>query len=230
MTQNKNIAAIQIVAKGLQPLVEPVVFVGGAVVGLYIDSLAVPEIRPTDDVDCVVEVTAVKMALLTQAMIERGFTPTPPVNCRFVYRSVTVDIMPVDPQVLGFTNRWYADAVAQRILYEIAPGVTINIAAFPYYLATKLEAFRDRGLKDPMASTDLEDIITLLDGRETAKFELGGADSHVAKYVRDEFRMLMRLASFSDIVAGHLGAYPAAIAASRRERIVHILRHVASAR
>ena len=36
----------------------------------------------------------------------------------------------------------------------------------PYFLATKIEAFESRGEGDFYGSHDLEEIITLLDGRE----------------------------------------------------------------
>jgi hypothetical protein len=45
------------VAEGLRDLLDEVVFVGGAVVGFYATNSAAPEMRPTDDVDCVIEVS-----------------------------------------------------------------------------------------------------------------------------------------------------------------------------
>jgi len=53
-----NIIMLQIVADGLEELKEEVVFVGGAVAELYADYPASSEIRPTLDVDCVIELSS----------------------------------------------------------------------------------------------------------------------------------------------------------------------------
>ena len=54
----KNIVMLQIVADGLEELKEKVVFVGGAVTELYADDPASSDIRPTLDVDCVIELSS----------------------------------------------------------------------------------------------------------------------------------------------------------------------------
>lgn len=47
-----------------------------------------------------------------------------------------------------------------------ATGLLItDKAAAPYFCATKLEAFGGRGKNDYLASHDLEDLITVVDGR-----------------------------------------------------------------
>ena len=55
-----NIALLAAVAKGLGPLSQSVVFVGGAVTELYAADRAATEVRATDDVDCVVELVSYK--------------------------------------------------------------------------------------------------------------------------------------------------------------------------
>lgn len=53
-----NIVILQTVADGLEELKEEVVFVGGAVAELYADDPASSDIRPTLDVDCVIELSS----------------------------------------------------------------------------------------------------------------------------------------------------------------------------
>lgn len=53
--KNQNIEMLAVVAKGLGELKEKVAFVGGATIGLYLSDPGTSELRPTDDVDCVVE-------------------------------------------------------------------------------------------------------------------------------------------------------------------------------
>ena len=45
---------------------------------------------------------------------------------------------------------------------KLTNGQTIFILPLAYFLATKLEAFYNRGAKDPRFSKDLEDIVALL--------------------------------------------------------------------
>ena len=52
---NLSLKRIKAVAQALRPLSQEVVFVGGATVALYCDPQQTVEIRPTDDVDVVVE-------------------------------------------------------------------------------------------------------------------------------------------------------------------------------
>lgn len=49
---------LDIVAKGLGQLLDRIVFVGGATMALYVDDPASSDPRPTEDVDCVVEMTS----------------------------------------------------------------------------------------------------------------------------------------------------------------------------
>ena len=50
-----NISMLHTVAQGLNYLLPQVVFVGGSVTELYATDSAATEVRPTDDVDCVIE-------------------------------------------------------------------------------------------------------------------------------------------------------------------------------
>jgi hypothetical protein len=52
---SSNILMLQTVANGLGELKDEMIFVGGAVAELYADNPAASEIRPTKDVDCVIE-------------------------------------------------------------------------------------------------------------------------------------------------------------------------------
>ena len=227
--RDRNIAAIKIVAEGLMPLMEPVIFVGGATVGLYIDAPAVPEIRMTQDVDCVVEVDFLRMTLLTEKLIAAGFTPTPPVICRYAYRGIVVDIMPADSKVFGFSNRWYSDAISRRQPYRLSQERLVYVFSFPDFVATKLEAFNGRGSLDWLVSSDLEDIIAVLDGRTTAETELIATSGPLGEYIRAQFGTMLSNAGFDDILSGHLGAYPGQLNEQRAQRVRVLMERVARA-
>jgi len=71
----------------------------------------------------------------------------------FPNRSI-IDVMPCDESVLGFTNRWYPEAIAHRVSCRLPDGQNIWIFSPIYFLASKVEAFRGRG-KDWRYSKDM---------------------------------------------------------------------------
>jgi hypothetical protein len=107
-----NVMLLEMVAQHLgDALHEQMVFVGGAVAGLLITDPAMPAIRPTDDVDIVVQATVLHdYHLVEAALIARGFVHDMQVDapiCRWRIGPVAVDVMPMDDPGLGFSNRWY---------------------------------------------------------------------------------------------------------------------------
>lgn len=52
---SSNLNRLKVIADGLGELRHDVVFVGGSVAELYADDPAATDIRPTMDVDCVIE-------------------------------------------------------------------------------------------------------------------------------------------------------------------------------
>ena len=157
---------IQEVATALKQLNQEVVFVGGSTVALYLDPETSTDIRPTDDVDLIIEVlTAAKYSALSEKLMKLRFTPDRKINapiCRWKYLGITVDIMPLDESILGFSNKYYKTGFLYKEEFVLPNGEKIFILPFAYFLATKLEAYFNRGVNDPRFSKDLEDIVTLL--------------------------------------------------------------------
>ncbi len=154
--------------KLLGDLVNEVIFVGGATSFMYVDKAISEEIRPTYDVDCVVEVTHYHKYDDVQAQLRKlGFkndlSKGAPI-CRFNYGELLVlDVMPSDPRILGFSNRWYVDGIKNKIEKNL-DGKSFFVFPLEYYLASKFEAYNSRGKSDPRQSSDLEDIILVIDG------------------------------------------------------------------
>jgi predicted nucleotidyltransferase len=61
---------------------------------------------------------------------------------------------------VGGVNPWFARAVERAARYSIGEGETVRAVTPPYFLATKLVAFADRG-PDADSSKDAEDIVAL---------------------------------------------------------------------
>jgi predicted nucleotidyltransferase len=168
-----NIHMVEIVASGLKGLLSEMVFVGGATASLYLpdpETKTESSVRPTDDVDCVVEVASrAEYSRLERRLRNLGFknsTEQGTSICRWLYSGVNVDIIPTDPRILGFSNRWYKEGIANAIPFKLSSGLDIRIFSVAYFLASKIEAFNARGKNDFHGSRDFEDIITVLDGRE----------------------------------------------------------------
>jgi len=58
MSNSLNISMIRDIAMALGELKDKMVFVGGAVVSLYIDDKAAPAPSPSEDIDCVVKIAS----------------------------------------------------------------------------------------------------------------------------------------------------------------------------
>jgi hypothetical protein len=118
---DNSIDMLMVVARVLHMLPQPVVYTGGATIPLYLDALSARDMRPTDDVDCVVEVTSQReyyqlSTTLRDLGLSEDNSPGAPL-CRWLCDGVKLDVMPIDPQVLGFGNRWYEKGVADAITY-----------------------------------------------------------------------------------------------------------------
>src|SRR5450759_4559730 len=104
----RNIDMLQIVANGLGELKENMVFVGGSVVELYATDPASSDIRPTLDVDCVIELSS-RMAHsrleenLRKKHFEHDMSKDAPI-CRFIYLDIKVDVMPADLSLIHISE------------------------------------------------------------------------------------------------------------------------------
>lgn len=190
-----NLALLSAMAQALGPLRERMVFVGGCATGLLLTNPAAAGVRPTEDVDAIVEVASLAGYHALQPLLaERGFKQTMEDNTppfRWFWNRLQLDLVPVDERVLGFANRWYRPGFAAAVTTELAPGLALRHLDAPHFLATKFEAFNDRGKRDVYASHDLEDIITVIDGRAELVDELAAANAEVRDHVIAQVRALL---------------------------------------
>lgn len=80
----------------------------------------------------------------------------------------------------------------------------IRLISAPCFLATKLEAFADRGHGDFMGSSDMEDIIAILDGRPEVIGEIANSPRRVRDFLLRAFAALLKEDDFLDSLSGHL--------------------------
>jgi hypothetical protein len=202
-----NTDLLKEVAKRLGPLLSEVVFVGGCTTSLFITDEAAAEVRPTFDVDVIAEITSyADFANFSDRLRSLGFredtSKGAPVY-RWVIDGMKLDVMPIDEKILGFTNRWYRSGMDAANEIELEPGLCIRVITAPYFVATKLEAFKGRGRDDYANSHDLEDLLAVLDGREEIVEEMVHA-GEVRSFVVEQFRTLLETPAFTDALPGYL--------------------------
>jgi hypothetical protein len=98
MSYRENIVRIKVVNNALEEISKEVVFVGGATVSLYADRIT-GEIRPTDDVDVLIEVAHYSAyAKIEEKLRNKGFVNDieSGIICRYVISGIIVDIMPTE--------------------------------------------------------------------------------------------------------------------------------------
>lgn len=175
-------------------------FVGGCVVGLLLtDDFTKEQVRATDDVDLIVDI--LNFAAYTKFANElrrRGFKESmhDDIQCRWRLKELIVDVMPTNEKILGFTNKWYREAIESAVWFTLPSGAKIRIVSAPYFIATKIESFKGRGEGDFLTSRDIEDIITLVDGRETLGEEIAKIGGPLQGYIAEEIGKLLHEKDF----------------------------------
>jgi hypothetical protein len=206
---SQNIELLKGVARRLGPLLPEVVFVGGCTTDLFITDEGAAEVRPTFDVDVIAEITSYAgYDAFSDRLRALGFREDASEGApcfRWLVEEMKVDVMPVDETVLGFTNRWYRAAMDSAHEIVLEPGLRIRAVTAPYFIATKLEAFRGRGRGDFTASHDLEDILAVIDGRATIGEEIVAA-TQVRPYIAKQLHDLLETRGFLDALPGYLAS------------------------
>ncbi|MFA6542015.1 MAG: hypothetical protein WCT99_10475 [Bacteroidota bacterium] len=201
-----NIQAIETVADALGEINSDAVYVGGAVIGIYVNDPGAGDVRPTKDIDIVLKIaTEGELERLRQILTVKGFTQAADddVVCRFRYKNILVDVM--STQAVGWApaNPWFGAG------FRLAKRVTvmqkeIRILPLAYFLATKFSSYHERGGGDPRTSHDIEDIVYILDNRRDTVEQITSSPEEVRDYLKEEFRMILRSDLFREAVRSHL--------------------------
>ena len=215
MSHSLNIDRIKTVSHALGALKEKIFFVGGAVISLYADR-AVFEVRATEDVDVIIEIVNYSArAALEEKLRQIGFAHDieSSVVCRFKIAGVVVDVMPTNDPSIGFTNKWYPEGFKQSVMFTIDQKNTIKILSAPYFLATKLEAFKSRGKGNGRTSHDFEDIVFVLENRSSIWEEMNSLNGEIKAYLKHKFLLLLNNSNIPEWIDCHVerGTPPATL-------------------
>jgi hypothetical protein len=202
-----NAPHVRRTAIALGGLLHEVVFVGGQMVPFFITDRGLHRLRPTDDIDVIVECrTRQAYHEFAQRLHALGFrpdqSPGAPV-CRYrTAEGLVLDAMPLDGAILGFSNQWYPLVMDTAVSVDLTAGVVIRAAHPAALFATKWDAFLDRGAADPFGSHDLEDLLMLIAGRPEIADELMQLPSEMRAFIADAVRTLIASPWFDDVLEG----------------------------
>ncbi|MEK7810191.1 MAG: hypothetical protein AAB278_00045 [Pseudomonadota bacterium] len=204
--QRPNVPKMELVAQALGDLREQLVFVGGCAVDLLLTDTAAAPSRVTYDVDLVAQVAALSgyhklESKFGKLGFKRDTSDGAPI-CRWRLQGLEVDLMPTETQILGFANRWYPLAMQTAQWVELPNTLKVRLIAAPVFLATKFEAFADRGKGDFLGSHDLEDIVNVLDGRPELIDEVSACSMALREYLAEQCAALLAIPKFRDALQG----------------------------
>jgi hypothetical protein len=187
-----NLPLLTRVAQRLNPLLSELVFVGGATTELFFTSPAASEVRMTADADVICEVAGrVEYHRLGERLRTLGFqedtSPGAPL-CRWTSAGGILDVMPVDEDILGFSNPWYERALSTANWVDLPQGPRIRVVSPTMFIATKLAAFEGRGEGDLLGSHDIEDIVVVIAYRDELVPEVGAEPAESRAWIKERIR------------------------------------------
>ncbi len=201
-----NREATKKIAMALGDLNKDVVFVGGAVVSLYIDDPAADDVRPTKDIDISFEIASFsELEELRTTLIKKGFyqTSEDDVVCRFRYDDIKVDVMATEPVGWAPGSPWFAEGTKHTQIVNL-DNIEIRLLPIGYFLATKFSAFYDRGGKDPRTSHDFEDIVYILNYTLNLKELIIDASNNLKQYLKEAFQKTLDSKTLQEAIIGNL--------------------------
>lgn len=208
-----SVELIELAAGALEELTDEVVFVGAAAVAYWLSVSESEYGRPrvTVDADVVSEITT-KAAYYRfgDRLRAKGFSEVADSNviCRWLHKEsrLIIDVMPSSDRVLGFGGGWQARSIPCAARVKLQTGAEIRIATAEYLLAMKLEAYRDRGRGDVLASHDFEDVILLIASRKQLLTEVSSASEGLRRFVAENLRTILESPRLDYAIEGALVA------------------------
>jgi len=205
-----NLKIVETVATALAEINKDVIYVGGAVVSLYVTDEGAEQPRPTKDIDISVQVsTYAEMDNLREKLAQKRIYPAMHENVmyRYTFEDILIDFIPFESTALGPTNRWLKPGFEKA--YPINVGeAEIRILPVSLFLATKWEAFKSRG-NDPRTSHDFEDIIYVIDNNLNLIDDVILANKEVQSFLKEMSAEILNHSSCNEIIECRINPFTA---------------------
>lgn len=203
-----NLKVVEKVAIALGEINNDVIYIGGAVVSLYVTDDGAEQPRPTKDIDISVQIsTYSQMEQLREELAKKKIFPASneTVMYRYSYKDILIDFIPYEETPLGPTNSWLKPGFEKS--YSVLIGnIEIKILPVSFYLATKWEAYKSRG-NDPRMSPDFEDIIYIIDNNLDLVDEVKDAEIKVQLFLKEMASEILSHPYRNEIIECHLNPY-----------------------
>ncbi len=222
--QTINLKVVEKVAISLEELNKDVIYVGGAVVSLYVTDEGAEQPRPTKDIDISVQIsTYSQMDELREKLALKNIYPAPTekIMYRYSYEDILIDFIPFEETPLGPTNSWLKPGFEKAYPINIG-NIEIKILPVSLFLATKWEAFKSRG-SDPRTSHDFEDIIYIIDNNLEVVKDIRQANKDVQEFLKEMGNEILNHPSRNEIIECHINPYTAE---ERREIVINKLNEI----
>jgi hypothetical protein len=115
-----------------------------------------------------------------------------------------LDLVPAGAHWGGSGQAWDQIAIESKVLVDLGEGLVIAHANAAAFLALKWAAYADRGIEDPFASHDLEDILGLIASRPGLSSEIRVSSPELRVFVSEHTARLLEHPDLKDLLAGHL--------------------------
>lgn len=137
-----NLPMLQDAAGKLAAFLDEIVFVGGITLGLLITDQAAAPIRGTTDVDLIAGIATYADYIAFSERLRRAhFTEDQELTCRWHHDALTLDVLALNKEVLGFTNTWYKPALRHALPITLPGGPRIRIITAPCFWQQKWKLF-----------------------------------------------------------------------------------------
>lgn len=226
MLKNKtiNLKVVEKVATALKELNNEVIYVGGAIVSLYVTDDGAEQPRPTKDIDISIQISSYpQMEEFREKLASKKIYPSPTgkILYRYSYDDILIDFIPYENTPLGPTNRWLKPGFKKAYPVKIGK-IEIYILPVSLYLATKWEAFNNRG-NDPRTSHDFEDLIYVIDNNLEVVEDIKNASKNVQDFLKEMSTQILHHKSRNEIIECHINPFTAF---ERREIVVEKLKNI----
>lgn len=219
-----NLKVVEKVAISLEELNGDVIYVGGAVVSLYVTDEGAEQPRPTKDINISVQIsTYSQMDELREKLALKKIYPAPSekIMYRYSYEDILIDFIPFEETILGPTNSWLKPGFEKAYPVNIGE-IEIKILPVSLFIATKWEAFKSRG-NDPRTSHDFEDIIYIIDNNLEVVEDIRNANKDVQNFLKEMSNEILNHNSRNEIIECHINPFSAN---ERREIVIAKLNEI----
>lgn len=172
-----NLERIQVIADGLDGLLEETIFIGGICTGFYMEHPDQNEIRMTGDVDCIVKIHSyAEFETYNEKLRTLGFKhdiseDAPMV--RWIYKGEKVDVIPDTATIAGYRDiPWFTEGREHTETRMVFPAREPAVPEQAAVKGTKLGLSRDQVdvIRNCLEDSTLVDLMAITGRSNRTKF------------------------------------------------------------